>query len=118
MVRKPIWEDKKAWAIIILISAGVGLRRYTEPFVDEPGNNGPYIALQTIGSVLILVAVLFILMGIIEVTRRLYYRHFVYDQSVPHPQAIQQPKVKICKNCYAVLGINLKDCPHCGLANL
>ena len=118
MVRKPIWEDKKGWAIVILFSAGFGLNRYTEPFVDEPGNNGPYIVIHTIGSVFMLVAIMLIIMGIIEVSRRLYYRHFVYDQNLQHSQAIQQPKVKICKNCYAVLGINLKECPHCGLANI
>ena len=120
------------WLVVIVFIIGLTLVSYVRPFIDEWGDRNQewrqdnnvedtyrsYIAYRTIGTILMVLALIIFLMYIFEISRK-SFKHRQYQQQSPQYQhPIQQPKVKVCRNCYAVLGIEQNECPNCGIKGI
>jgi hypothetical protein len=119
MDNKAVWKDKFILLIVCLFIVGFGIVNFIQPLIDEDeGLNSTYIAVRTSGNVLIVLSLIVLILYIFETSKKIYNFNQIQRQLIQPQQPIQKPKIKICKNCYAVLGLDLIECPHCGIKGI
>ncbi len=133
-------DDKVTKGIILLI-IGLGITLYFQPLIadhetdlgqykrnfdeEEQREYEVYIAIRTIGIILMVVGAIIISIRIVESQKKPYQQshqqHPQQQYQQPTPQPIPRPtpqptqqQIKICKNCYAKLDTNWISCPYCG----